>query len=193
MRFASRLCVALAACAACAGTPAGARATPRFLAEVVRVVITRDRMTVTGRYDFAGGAPREWLPLLYPFPADTALGSPRAIAAQMVGADGAVPLRWSGDASGVNLGVPLDSSGRGRLEVSYEQRLLGRRATYLLTTARAWGRPLDRASLEVVWPHDLGSPRFSLPLRRFTASPGTTTYRFVAAPFQPETDLVVEW
>jgi len=69
----------------------------------------------------------------------------------------------------------------------------GRSATYLLTTARAWGEPLDQAVLDVNWPDSLGAPKFSLPLVRAGHSNGRTLFRFTAAPFKPDTDLVVSW
>ena len=76
---------------------------------------------------------------------------------------------------------------------TYHQRLLGRRAVYLLTTAREWGRPLESAVLEVEWSDYLGKPRFSLPFVQVGHERSHTLYRFEAAPFVPDTDLVVTW
>jgi hypothetical protein len=68
-----------------------------------------------------------------------------------------------------------------------------RRVVYLLRTARAWGEPLERADLEVDWPDRLGTPHFSLPMKRAAHTGLVTRYRFHAAPFTPDTDLVVTW
>lgn len=164
----------------------------RFVREHVRLTIEDRRLMVDGRYvftipDSAG------LAVDYPFPSDSGLGDPVLVGVTAT-ADrhpARVHARWLGT-SAVRLRVG-DRGDSCAINVTYRQPLLARRAVYLLTTARAWGRPMDSAVLEVDLPDSLGTPRFSMPFEPIAREAGRTLFRFAAAPFWPDKDLVVSW
>jgi hypothetical protein len=157
----------------------------RFASEVVRMEIEPRRVIVRGQYDFVTDGHESYVSILYPFASDSLMTDANVLRM--------TPEPLARDASGVHVRVPLDQAGHGRLEIDYEQRLLGRRAVYLLRTTKQWGRPLDRATFEVDWPDSLGEPRFDFPLRAVSHGKARTRYRFEARSFFPEQDLRVEW
>ena len=168
----------------------------RFRRERVVITIDRDSIQVRGQYQFLSDSAAH--PFAVRFPAVRTRGDPplrdwfASIEDPQAGAM-VLPRHHAKMDSGFIIfpGVAHDTV---RVVASSGDRLYGRRrVTYLLTTARAWGEPLDRAVLEVDWPDSLGAPQFSLPLVRAAHSRGRTRYRYEAAPFQPDTDLVVRW
>lgn len=160
------------------------------------ITIDRDSIQVRGRYVFLSDSAGR--PFAVRFPAVRTPGFPRlrnwsaSIEDPRAGAM-VVPRDYAAIDSGFII-FPGSANDTVRVLANSGDRLYsGRSATYLLTTARAWGEPLDRAVLEVNWPDSLGVPRFSLPLVPAGHSNGRTLFRFEASPFQPDTDLVVRW
>jgi hypothetical protein len=168
----------------------------RFRRERVMITIDRDSIQVRGRYVFLSDSAAR--PFAVRFPPVRTPGNPTlrkwsaSIEDPRAGAM-VMPRSYMMIDSGFVIfpGAPNDTVCV--LANSGDLLYGGRSATYLLTTARAWGEPLDRAVLEVNWPDSLGVPRFSLPLVPAGHSNGRTLFRFEASPFRPDTDLVVKW
>ena len=177
-------------------TPPARPSPARFASERVRLVLDAGRMRVEGIYRFEGGDRAEALPVRFPAARHPDLAPAEAWVARIASTKGgreAPIVPWISDRPDAGLLLSLVAHRPLDVAVGYTQRLLGYRAEYLLTTARGWGAPLDRAVLEVDWPDSLGAPRFSLPFVPSTSAAGRTLYRFEAAPFRPDTDLVVGW
>jgi hypothetical protein len=167
----------------------------RFRREHVVVTIGFGSVQVDGQYDFETDG----------------TGRPFAVRFPPVGSKGDPPFRyWTASVESPPYGSTLAPRQLGRDSIfvlfpGSSQRMVRVRATsteplhgrrrvvYLLRTARAWGEPLERADLEVDWPDRLGTPHFSLPMKRAAHTGLVTRYRFHAAPFTPDTDLVVTW
>jgi hypothetical protein len=179
------------------GEPPIAQPSPaRFASERVRLVLDAGRMRVEGVYRFEGGDRAEALPVRFPAAQHPDLAPAEAWVARIASTkrDREAPIvPWISDRPESGLMLSLEAHRPLDVAVGYTQRLLGHHAEYLLTTARGWGAPLDRAVLEVDWPDSLGAPRFSLPFVPSGSAAGRTLYRFEAAPFRPDTDLVVGW
>ncbi len=187
---------------ACGAAPPLATASdpPRFSlsfdSEWIRLAIVDDSLEVRGTYDLTcferSAGP---VSLFYPFPEDSLLGGARMVAAS-ASVDGGEPrsLRWepSRAASGVRWNTPPCDGDTLTLETVYRQALLADYARYIVTTTKAWQRPLRRARFEIRLPEKATPVEFSYPFEARTDSAGVY-YTYEAREFMPETDIVVRW
>ncbi len=119
----------------------------RFTREWITVTLRLEACEVSGVYEYKN----PWfLPLTQglsvPFPTDENHPAPATIRVSRVDpatgrSAGELPVRWLGGRHHVTLHVPARS--RVRMRVDYVQRSTDRSGTYILTTTRPWGRPLD--------------------------------------------------
>lgn len=77
--------------------------------------------------------------------------------------------------------------------IRYQQALLGPSAGYMVTSARHWPQPLDRAVFVVDHPADWKDVRVSYPVRHRETSHGRTTLTLVEQPFLPDREVTVRW
>lgn len=162
-----------------------------FEAERVTLDIVEHGFVVTGEYEFRLHEPAEPLAFLYPFPADTSLGVPELMEASIEGSSGRRALslvedngcwRW--------LAEPEDGQ-RCTIRIVYRQAMRDGHATYVLTSARAWRRPIERAHLEVRVAK--GSRcRITPPLSFAGVDGDRSVYRGVFLGFDPTEDLRVD-
>ncbi len=173
-----------------------APASPRFVQESVTLFIDPGQLRVTGLYDFEGASRDGWLPLDYPVARGDGLGEPHLESVELRSTVDRTPLSVTYDVSptGFRLSLTPGKVTGYELEIHYSQALTARRASYLITTAREWGRPLHRGWFQVITDRSLGEPRFSHRFREAT-TPGEDHRRFYyeASPFRPERDLDVTW
>jgi hypothetical protein len=168
----------------------------QFDSEVIRLFIECDTLRVEGIYRFLC-APYEsdFMSLFYPFPEDSLLG-----AAWTVGLDCRTPAApWRPleffelpKSKGSQWRVPLTLGDTLDVRVVYRQVLLGPYARYIVSTTRAWPRPLRLARFEVFLPEGAEPRRFSYPFR-LEEDGVRNYYLFEARDFLPEDDIIVEW
>ncbi|MCY1082354.1 hypothetical protein [Archangium lansingense] len=168
--------------------PARADGLPRFVRERIVVTLLEEGFQVEGLYVFRSTAPGEMtFSLQYPFPAE-----PGAEPAEVLEVRGARLGARAPDA--VTLLVPLHPAGQETVvEITYRQRMGPRRARYLVTTALAWGRPLERAEFLVRAPRTWSNPRCSWPLPPAERHGQTSEWRWRFEPFLPRSELDLEW
>jgi hypothetical protein len=77
--------------------------------------------------------------------------------------------------------------------IHYKQKLLGPSAGYMVTSARRWPQPLDRAVFAVDHPADWRDVRVSYPVRHRETKHGRTTLTMVEQPFSPDHEVTVRW
>lgn len=77
--------------------------------------------------------------------------------------------------------------------IRYKQALLGSSAGYMVTSARRWSRPLDRAVFVVEHPAGWKDVRVSYPVRHRATTNGRTTLTMVEQPFLPDHEVTVRW
>lgn len=160
-------------------------ASTTFTHETVAIHIDADRIYVSGDYVFGSAKRNDAIAILYPFANDPSLGRAEILEAN--------PDNGLRDATGLHVLVPTDEVGQAQFRIGYRQFLFGRRATYLLTSTKEWGRPLEHATLVVDWLDSMGTPRFSFPLRAVSRANGRTRYQLDVDQFYPDHDLVVTW
>ena len=169
---------------------------PRFVSESVTLEIVPGALEVIGHYDFEGAPENGSLEIVYPIDTGDGLGEPRieAVTLRPTFAN-RQELRASYTQRGPVCRISLEPGAARQytLEVRYRQPRSGRSAKYLITTARAWGRPLHRAWFQVIVPDSIGELHSSLPLREVPERQSRRRFLFEAAPFRPDRDLVLSW
>jgi len=167
-----------------------------FDSEHIRLDIIGDSVEVHASYVLhCRAAGRPLPPLMYPFPDDSLMGGFRMISACMRAWHDSVsaPVRWE-DVPGTNavrMWLPGCAADTIVTDVIYRQELHDNYARYIVTTTRAWGRPLTRASFDIQLPPGAIPIEFSFPFEPTTG--GADRYRYEATDFMPDRDIMVRW
>ena len=190
----------------CAFAQANAPALPlEFDSEAIHLRIAGDSLEVDGTYWLVCSAQEGSMGLIYPFPADPRMGGARALTVEIRRPGGAwVPVPYAMLPAGAALRcrVPLLAADTLEFHAVYRQALLERYARYIVTTTRAWGRPLRRALFTITLPEGARLGETSYPfLPDSTAeqddadkeAPGPRRYVFETESFWPERDIIVQW
>lgn len=158
----------------------------------MELTLSVGRLQVLGIYTFGNPAPRLWRGRIgYPILVDARQLAPQRIVLDK-GDELAVRCRTQERCAAViPLGLPPSRSRTVRLR--YEQRLTGRRATYLLTSARRWKRPLRRADFVIRVPAAWKGVELSYPPEQDTVQGSLRILRFSRRDFVPAKELVVTW
>jgi hypothetical protein len=167
-----------------------------FDSEHIALSILGDSLEVRGRYLLrCQGRGEGEIPLLYPFPRDSLLGGWRFLSLDVRAglAGDALPARWEAvpHTAAVRWWLPPCPGDTLVAEAVYRQALRGEYARYIVTTTRAWERPLRRAEFEIRLPAGAEPLEFSFPFAPAAEAPGL--YRYEAADFLPDHDITVRW
>lgn len=167
-----------------------------FDSEQIALNILGDSLEVRGRYLLrCQGRGEGEIPLLYPFPRDSLLGGWRFVSLAVRAGAAALPApaRWEALPGqwAVRWWLPPCASDTLIAEAVYRQALRGEYARYIVTTTRAWERPLRRAEFEIRLPAGAEPVEFSFPFAPAVEAPGL--YRYEAMDFLPDHDIVVRW
>jgi hypothetical protein len=165
-----------------------------FDSEEIVIDLRGDAVEVTGTYHFrvAGGAvPAQ--PMLYPYPEDALLGTARTLRLEWRQPDGRwAPLTFEElPPRGVRWRLPATASDTLTVRTVYRQVMHGYYARYIVTTTRAWGQPLRKASFEVRLPPGAKDPTFSYPFR--PRGPSVRVWTYEAEDFLPREDILVRY
>jgi len=178
--------------------PAAARAQELPLAfdsELIHLTVSDDSLEVDGTYWLACTVGEGSIPLIYPFPADPRMGGARAVSVDIRRPGGewaAVPYAMLPNGSALRCRVPLLAADTLEFRAVYRQALRERYARYIVTTTRAWNRPLRRARFTVTLPAGATLGETSYPFLPDTTS-SAPRYLFETEQFWPERDIIVEW
>jgi hypothetical protein len=179
----------------------------RFDSEIVRLVIEPDTVEVTGHYWLLRDpAYQRELRLFYPYPEDSLLGDARTLSlewrvpgrawrdAPFQEVDGMPPVPGTTTPYGARWQIPAAPGDTLEIRTVYRQVLRSSYARYIVTTTRAWQRPLTRARFEIELPPGATPVRFSFPFRWHEEDDGGGGYYlYETTRFMPDEDIVVEW
>lgn len=167
-----------------------------FIYEKITLEIKPAELRVTGLYRFQNRFPFDiTLPMLYPFPVDEYQDFPHTIDAKSITVHGerTLNLGFRRLANAIRLDLPMRRKSSAEMKVTYSQRLTGSRARYILTTTKAWGKPIESADYEIILPAELRLDFISLPFDRTDTIAGKRYYYSHKGDFMPDRDLIVEW
>jgi hypothetical protein len=164
---------------------------PSFAGEDVTITLAPDRAYVTGVYRFrnAGDKPQP-LKLRYPFARGPEVGEPENISVRDA-EGGDVPFSWKRHDVAFEVTVP--PGGEAAVTVSFEQACRGCEYTYILTSTRNWGRPIDEARFAVVAPVQLAPVECPYEWEETPAAASLVRYEFSRDDFYPDVDLTLRW
>jgi hypothetical protein len=169
-------------------TPSGQ---PLFASELVELHLDEGQLDVDAVYHLRNPSPdAQTVTIAYPI-----LISRDSLAPTSVLVDGR-PLPVSEGVPGqvsVRFPVMLAPHGLQSFAIRYQQRLLGRSASYMVTSARRWERPLDRAVFVIHHPASWRKVDVSYPVRNRETKNGRTTLTVVEQPFLPDHEVTVRW
>ncbi|MGD9548656.1 MAG: hypothetical protein AB7V45_14105 [Candidatus Krumholzibacteriia bacterium] len=167
----------------------------RFVSEIIRISIEPDSLHIEGRYFLLGTGEREQIvPLFYPYPEDERLGTARTLLLEARTDGDWTPLSFAdrADGKGVLWWIPVSPGHRLEVRTEYRQQRLDDYGRYIVTSTRAWGRPLDHARFEIYLPEGAVRPEFSHPFVKGTDSCGEC-WIFEMDNFWPDRDIIVQW
>jgi hypothetical protein len=126
-----------------------------FFKEEITLSVSDSVASVNGLYYFRNNSEHEGkMPIVFPFYADSASLFPDTINAYIVSEKDTTHLdyRKTGEHDAVMIGIPLTPKGITIWHLDYKQKILGPRATYILTSTGAWGKPLEDATYRFIVP-----------------------------------------
>lgn len=129
--------------------------------------------------------------IFYPLLNTEALPFPDSIIVVDGSTGNTLPIDTSTHGVLFHLKVPPQSTKK--IRVRYHQQTPAGKFEYILTTTKAWGRPLERAEFSIVVPDSLEliscSPSFDTKKR----SGQETVYYIKRNNFMPDSNLIVQW
>jgi len=162
-----------------------------FVAELVELRLSPNELTVRGTYQLENSSAAS---------ATFTLGFPITVTSERPAPDSVrvdekeVPLVRGSEAQvSAQFVLSLPPRTLRSFTVEYTQRHSGRRAEYVVTSARQWGRPLARAVFRIVSAPELGPIEASYPGRSRLREDGWRELVIVEQPFAPDRELTLSW
>jgi hypothetical protein len=167
-----------------------------FFKEEITVTIDDSSSSVFGIYYFRNNTERGGkMPIMFPFYVDSASLFPETVFAYTVNGNDTTALDVQ-DARGQNavmIEIPMKPNGITIWHLDYSQKILGPKATYILTSTGAWGKPLEDATYRFIIPNDYDSTQT-------WPEPDSTiihdSHRELLAHrtnFMPKQNMMIEW
>lgn len=162
-----------------------------FAAEEVSITLSPGKARVRGVYTFRNdGGKDASLKITYPFAAGDTLGPAENVAVSDEAGCG-IPFTRVEDEVSFDVAVP--AGGTADVVVAFEQPCSADSFTYILTTTRKWGRPLESARFVVEAPPSFGPVASTYPLELVADDGAFARYGFARENFYPEEELTLSW
>jgi hypothetical protein len=167
----------------------------RFLDEAVVLTLTAHELRVNGLYRFDGVPADGWAKIRYPIARGNGLGAPHIESVELFrsGSTQGMPVTFTQRGYECDLAFRPGDVESYQLKILYRQPVTKRIAKYLITTALAWKRPLDRGWFLVIADSSLARLHFDMPFHEETSFDGRQRFTFERSPFKPDRDLIVSW
>jgi len=161
-----------------------------FTGEDVSIYINSDYVKVEGKYYFRNTdtSDRE-IELKFPFFVDEGVGSPSNISVYV---DGNLAYYFKNAGDEVNFKVLLPARSEEEVTVTFNQPCLNGNYTYILTTVKKWGRPLESAKFSIYTDGVITDIVSNYPLSQ-QFDDGTKYYVLTEKNFMPDKDLMIKW
>jgi len=166
----------------------------RFYHERVTVEPSERRTRVVGIYDFRNesDAPAD-VTIRYPFPVDRHHLYPFLVRVHEEVAGAMEPLGFIRVDPDIAWRLSFAPREQKRVRVEYVQEIRERRAVYIVTTTRGWGRPIELAEFEFRVPASLRGVTLSIEPDTVESRGDTVVYRIALTDFMPDSELVLSW
>jgi len=163
----------------------------QFSSEDVSIYINSNNVQVEGKYYFRNTdtSDRE-IELKFPFFVDEGVGSPTEISVYV---DGELIHYFKKAGDEVKFKVLLPARSEKEVTVTFNQPCLNGNYTYILTTVKRWGRPLESARFSIYTDGVITDVVSSYPLSQQIDDEGTRYYVMTQENFMPDKDLIIKW
>ncbi len=159
----------------------------RFDRERIELRLSETELDVVGHYVIANDAQQSRsIGIHYPFPTDAAHPVP-----DLVELDGR-PIEHV-NASGARFGIEVPAKGSTKFTVHYRQRHTEKKATYIVTSAERWGRPIRQAEFVIRYPRTMRNVTVSYAADEVRYVGAEVEVRFARKDFAPQRDVVMRW
>jgi hypothetical protein len=128
--------------------------------------------------------------LFYPFPVDEKYGDVDTFLVQDL-TDGHKVTIDRQARQGIGFWIALPPYGIKKYRIYYRQPLLGHQAEYILTTTKAWKRPLESAVFTLSVPSEIRITSFSIAPDDHQDGPVYSLFYWKRSGFLPDTNFVV--
>jgi len=162
-----------------------------FVREHVTIDLDSTKGCVSGKYLFRNlKSVASQLPIFFPIPVTQECLAPEEVEVRF--ADEPLAFSLGPDGKSIRFRVPIEAVAEDTLEIRYCQPLGGHTFTYITTTIKGWGYPLDEAQFEISCPREWQLD-ISYPVERTEEKGDIKTYYFHQTSFYPEEDLKIQW
>jgi len=164
----------------------------QFASENLTVNVLDSCCTMDGVYSFRnqGAGVARWS-IYYPLLNTTALPFPDSISISDNSTREVLRFEKTGD--GVLFPLEVQPQHTRGIRIWYRQRTPAQTFEYILTTTKAWGKPLELAEFHIVVPDSLQLVSCSPPFDTKRRSNQRTAYHIKRTSFMPASNLTITW
>lgn len=159
-----------------------------FFKEEITFAIHDSTFYVNGIYHLRARHAVE-LPLIYPFPSNPLYGAVDSIYIQNLTLNKRID-QYRETENGILFALNLDSLIPTQLLISYQQRLMGPQAEYILLSTSAWHKPLEKVTYRLLVPNETEVLRFSIEPDTMIIHGDTRIYYWERSNFLPDRNMV---
>ncbi|MFA5859384.1 MAG: hypothetical protein WC955_09990 [Elusimicrobiota bacterium] len=167
-----------------------------FFKEIVNITINNDEVTVDGKYFIRSNSLiTEKTMLYYPFPIENGKYEyPHSISVyESEELEKEKDVQYIKRYPGIICDVNISSNTVKYLRFCYKQKIIGKEAVLILTTARVWFKNIEYAEFIVNLPSKTQDVNLSYAPNKIEKDCDRTNYYVIRENFVPEQDLVVKW
>jgi hypothetical protein len=162
-----------------------------FTSEDVSIYINSDYVKVEGKYYFKNVDKSDrQIDIEYPFYIGEGVGSPSNISIYI---DGNLSYHFVNAKDKIKFKVELPAGGEREVLVTFNQPSINGYYTYILTTTKKWGRPLESARFSIYTDGNVKDISSSYTFSQQSDDDGTKFYVLTEENFMPEKDLMIHW
>ncbi len=167
-----------------------------FFKEEVALTVGDSSSAVSGIYYFRNNTNNvSRVTIMFPFFVDSQNPYPDTIAAYVAnGADTTrIDVKSQKDQDAVSLRIPLTPQGVTIWHLDYRQKILGTKATYILISTAAWGKPLEDATYRFIVPSSFADVHTWPEADSIFDNGQTREYLAHRTNFMPGQNMEVKW
>ena len=162
-----------------------------FVREHITVTVAGGSCALDADYYFKNSARRpSGCTIFYPLINRSDLPYPDSIS---VADSAGAPIGFERTTEGIMFFLDLKSEETKKIRVRYRQRTPSQRFEYILTSTKAWGKPLELAEFRIVVPDSLKLISCSPVFDRKETIKNTVYYHIKRSKFMPDSNLIVKW
>lgn len=167
-----------------------------FLKEEITLTVMDNLALVEGVYYFLNNTDREIaFPVIFPFYVDSLSLYPHFIDAYMVSGNKTDELEFKhiGTGESIRLNIPLRPDEVTVWHLDYKQMLKAPNARYILTSTRAWGKPLKEATYYFIVPGTFTDVKVWPEADTIYTEGQARVYKAMRRNFMPAKDMEIFW